>query len=103
MAAELDEEGGKPLIPTDGNPNQYADRTKSRIQFGYDAYAEVERWWKAGGRERIEALAQAGTGDRGSDGGRAGMLLRRAGSARVMILYYCMPVFLLYAFMRQAM
>ncbi len=70
MAAELDE-GGKP-IPTDGNPNQWADRTKSRIQFGYDAYAEVERWWTAGGRERIEALA----GDCGSDGGRAGMMVK---------------------------
>ena len=58
MAAELDE-GGKP-ISTDGNPNQWADRTKSRIQFGYDAYAEVDRWWTAGGRERIEALAGAG-------------------------------------------
>ena len=70
MAAELDE-GGKP-IPTDGNPNQWADRTKCRIQFGYDAYAEVERWWTAGGRERIEALA----GDCGSDGGRAGMMVK---------------------------
>ena len=34
---------GKP-IPTDGNPNQWADWTKGRIQFGYDAYTEVERW-----------------------------------------------------------
>ena len=56
MAAELDEEGGTLPIPTDGNPNQSADRAKNRIQFGYDAYAEVELWWNAGGRERIEAL-----------------------------------------------
>jgi salicylate hydroxylase len=49
MAAEL--EGGSVL---DGNPNQCADRTKTRIQFDYDAYAEVERWWMSGGRERIE-------------------------------------------------
>jgi len=55
-----------------GNPNQWADRTESRIQFGYDAYAEVERWWTAGGRERIEALA----GARGSDGDRAGMMVK---------------------------
>ena len=71
MAAEL--EGGKP-IPMDGNPNQWADRTKSQIQFGYDAYAEVERWWTAGGRERIEALA--GAGNCGADGGRAGMRVK---------------------------
>ncbi len=51
MAAEL--EGGP--IP-DGNPNQWADRMKNRIQFDYDAYAEVERWWASGGREQIEAL-----------------------------------------------
>jgi len=50
MAAELE---GK-LIP-DGNPNQCADKTKARIQFDYDGYAEVERWWMNGGRERIEA------------------------------------------------
>ena len=52
MAAELD---GKPI--PDGNPNQWADRTKIRVQFDYDAYAEVERWWTGGGKERIEALA----------------------------------------------
>jgi hypothetical protein len=56
MAAELE---GKPI--PDGNPNQWADRTKSRVQFDYDAYAEVERWWTVGGgRRRIEALARAG-------------------------------------------
>ena len=54
MAAELDDDegGGKPPISTDGEPEP-----ESRIQFEYDAYAEVERWWSAGGRERIEALA----------------------------------------------
>ena len=52
MAAELD---GEPI--PDGNPNQWADRTKSRFQFDYDAYAEVEQWWTGGGKERIEALA----------------------------------------------
>ncbi|KAI0271993.1 hypothetical protein BGY98DRAFT_1100075 [Russula aff. rugulosa BPL654] len=51
MAAELE---GRPI--PDGNPNQWADRTKNRIQFDYDAYAEVERWWASGGREQIEAL-----------------------------------------------
>ena len=52
MVAELEGES----VP-DGNPNQCADKTKTRIQFDYDAYAEVERWWIGGGRERIEALA----------------------------------------------
>jgi salicylate hydroxylase len=36
---------GKPI--PDGNPSQWADRTKSRIQFEYDAYGDVERWWTA--------------------------------------------------------
>ncbi|KAH9979482.1 hypothetical protein BGW80DRAFT_1164422 [Lactifluus volemus] len=54
MHAELD---GQPI--PDGNPNQWADRTKSKVQFDYDAYAEVDRWWMTGGgREHIEALAQ---------------------------------------------
>jgi len=51
MAAELE---GRPI--PDGNPNQWADRTKSCVQFDYDAYAEVNRWWASGGRQRIEAL-----------------------------------------------
>ena len=46
---------GGTLIP-DGNPNQQDDRTKNRIHFEYDSYAEVERWWASGGREQIEAL-----------------------------------------------
>ena len=74
MAAELE---GKPI--PDGNPNQWADRTKSRVQFDYDAYAEVDRWWTSGGgRERIQALApcRAGAGDCVSDGGRAGMMVK---------------------------
>ena len=54
MAAELE---GKP-IQARGNPNQWADREKNRRQFGYDAYADVERWWANGGRLRIEKLAQ---------------------------------------------
>ena len=67
MAAELE---GKPV--PDGNPNQWADRTKSQVQFDYDAYAEVERWWTSGGRRRIEALA----GHRRSDGGHAEMMVK---------------------------
>ena len=51
IAAELE---GKPI--PDGNPNQWADRTKSWIRFEYDAYGEVERWWMDGGREQMEVL-----------------------------------------------
>jgi len=71
MAAELEDKS----IP-DGNPNQWADRTKSQVQFDYDAYAEVERWWMSGGgRARIEALAASGP--RFSDrGGRAEMMVK---------------------------
>ena len=31
------------------------------VQFGYDAYAKVERWWANGGPEQIDALALPGT------------------------------------------
>jgi salicylate hydroxylase len=41
-----------------GNPNQWADKTKNRIQFGYDADGEVDQWWAENGA-RVEALAQA--------------------------------------------
>ena len=69
MAAELE---GKPI--PDGNPNQWADRTKSHFQFGYDAYGEVQRWWASGGgRERIEALA---AGDRGSGRGHVETMVK---------------------------
>jgi hypothetical protein len=59
MAAELE---GKPI--PDGNPNQWADRTKNRVQFDYDAYAEVERWWTSSGQQRAEALAMGGRSSR---------------------------------------
>jgi salicylate hydroxylase len=55
MAAELE---GRPI--PDGNPNQWADRTKSCRQFDYDAYAQVEQWWTDGGRARVEALGRGG-------------------------------------------
>ncbi|KAG2145711.1 hypothetical protein BD769DRAFT_1660826 [Suillus cothurnatus] len=32
-----------------GNANQWADKTKSDIQFGYDADEEAEKWWFANG------------------------------------------------------
>ncbi|KAI0264854.1 FAD/NAD-P-binding domain-containing protein [Gloeopeniophorella convolvens] len=51
MALELAGEPGA----ADGNPNQWADRSKNEAQFSYDAYAEVERWWARRERERTEA------------------------------------------------
>ncbi|KAG2121796.1 hypothetical protein BD769DRAFT_1650035 [Suillus cothurnatus] len=32
-----------------GNANQWADKTKNDIQFGYDADEEAEKWWLANG------------------------------------------------------
>ena len=59
MAAELE---GKPI--PDENPNQWADRTKSQVQFDHDAFAEVKWWWTSGGRQRIEVLAGSRLSDR---------------------------------------
>ena len=36
----------------EGNPNQWADRSKNREQFSYDANVAAEEWW----REEGEAL-----------------------------------------------
>ena len=35
------------------NPNQWADKTKSYVQFAYDADAEAERWWNEVGEREI--------------------------------------------------
>lgn len=43
-----------------GNPNQWADRAKTDAQFGYDAEAEAETWWR---EEGVRALESAGAGD----------------------------------------
>jgi len=32
-----------------GNANQWADKKKSDIQYGYDADEEAEKWWLANG------------------------------------------------------
>ena len=39
----------------DGNANQWADRTKSIAQFGYDADKQVDAWW-AEHREEVLAV-----------------------------------------------
>ncbi|KAJ7057190.1 hypothetical protein C8F01DRAFT_1372472 [Mycena amicta] len=42
---------------SDGNANVWADQRKNRIQFGYDAEAEAERWWSTVGRQRWHSEA----------------------------------------------
>jgi salicylate hydroxylase len=41
----------------EGNPNTWADKSKSKIQFSYDADAEAEKWWEEKGEKDIVALA----------------------------------------------
>ncbi|KAJ7701904.1 FAD/NAD(P)-binding domain-containing protein [Mycena rosella] len=46
MEDSLREERGEPSLDgSSGNANVWADRTKNRIQFCYDAEEEAERWW----------------------------------------------------------
>lgn len=44
--------------PSRGNANQWADREKSRVQFGYDADVEAEKWWAEHGQKTIGPLAR---------------------------------------------
>ncbi|KAG1744612.1 uncharacterized protein EDB91DRAFT_1236537 [Suillus paluster] len=41
--------GEKSTLVLAGNANQWADKEKSNIQFGYDADEEAEKWWLANG------------------------------------------------------
>lgn len=51
MALELAGKTDELQRGTAGNQNQWADRAKSNDLFGYDADAEVDKWWAAHGRE----------------------------------------------------
>jgi len=51
----------------DETPNQWADHSKNRMQFDYDAYAEVEKWWMGDERELIEIIAGEGGDDASQD------------------------------------
>lgn len=42
-----------------GNPNQWADKQKSRELFGYDADRAVDEWWKERGRKEIAWLGES--------------------------------------------
>nr|WJQ78195.1 4-hydroxybenzoate decarboxylase [Panus rudis] len=41
-----------------GNANQWADKEKSRIQFGYDADAAADKWWNEVGEATVGSLGQ---------------------------------------------
>lgn len=50
MEDSLREERGEPSLGgSAGNANVWADRTKNRVQFCYDAEKEAERWWNTCG------------------------------------------------------
>lgn len=56
------EQDGEPetntrLLTHKGNANQWADKEKSAMQFGYDADEAAERWWREGGEQVIGSLA----------------------------------------------
>lgn len=36
-----------------GNMNQWADQTKNKSQFGYDAYAAADDWWNNTGKKEL--------------------------------------------------
>lgn len=44
-------------LAMEGNPNQWADRRKNEIQFGYDADAVAEAWWRDVGAREVGPLA----------------------------------------------
>ena len=57
MALEL---SGKPQCKSDDNQNQWADKKKNDILFGYDADAEVDKWWVTHGwRFEVEVLMRS--------------------------------------------
>ncbi|KAF8445007.1 hypothetical protein L210DRAFT_3643173 [Boletus edulis BED1] len=49
---------GAPADANRDNANRWADKAKSRIQFGYDADAEAEKWWAEHGQKTIGVLAR---------------------------------------------
>jgi len=58
MALELAGKSGGLRSESVGNQNQWADKTKSEILFGYDADAEADKWWAVHGR-KLEVLVRS--------------------------------------------
>jgi hypothetical protein len=60
MALELSGKSKASHWESDGNQNQWADRKKNDALFGYDADAEVDKWWAAHGKEfAVEVLVRS--------------------------------------------
>lgn len=55
MEADSRQEGGV-ICGHNGNPNQWADKSRNIIQFGYDAEAVAEEWWHYEGELMKERL-----------------------------------------------
>jgi hypothetical protein len=49
MTLELNGNPGALHRKSDGNQNQWADKKKTDILFGYDADTEVDKWWATHG------------------------------------------------------
>ena len=59
MEAEFRMLRGEPVdVTLEGSKNQWADRKKNMMQFGYDADAVADRWWAEVGEKEIGGLAQ---------------------------------------------
>jgi len=58
MALELSSDTEALRRELTGNRNQWADRAKNDVLFGYDADAEVDKWWTAHGKE-LKVLPRA--------------------------------------------
>jgi len=58
MALELSADTEALRRESIGNRNQWADRAKSDVLFGYDADAEVDKWWTAH-RKELEVPVRA--------------------------------------------
>jgi salicylate hydroxylase len=51
MALELSGNSGALRRESDGNQNQWADKKKTDVLFGYDGDAEADEWWAVHGKE----------------------------------------------------
>ncbi|KZT51075.1 FAD/NAD(P)-binding domain-containing protein [Calocera cornea HHB12733] len=53
MRRAMEAELGGQALEAEGNQNQWADKKKSKKQFGYDAEAEAESWWREVGEKEL--------------------------------------------------
>lgn len=57
-ASFREEQGESGDVDLTGNFNVWADKSKNRRQFSYDAEAEAERWWMDHGKWSIGYLVK---------------------------------------------